>query len=102
MAFSKSFPKTTDKSVYPKWIEVFLTDEEEQEQEEVSRKENIKLMKECVDDAKKIFQEKKLKDYQTDVIRLAVALFEKRASHSVFWKESKAKEKFDKEHAPKK
>ena len=52
-------------------------------------------MKECVSDAKKIFSEQKLKDYQTDVIRIAVALFEKRASHTVYWKESKAKDKFD-------
>ena len=28
-------------------------------------------------------------------MRIAVALFEKRASHVIFWKESKAKEKFD-------
>ena len=95
MAFSKSFPKTTDKSVYPKWEEVFLTEKEEKEQDELSRKDNIKLMKECIDDAKAIFSDKKLKDYQTDIIKMAVALFEKRASHSVFWKESKAKEKFD-------
>ena len=98
MPFSKTFPKTTDKSVYPKWIEVFLSEAEEKEQEDLCRKENIILMKECIDDAKKIFEEKKLKDYQTDIIRLAVALFEKRASHSVYWKESKAKEKFDKEN----
>ena len=31
-----------------------------------------------------------------NVTRLAIALFEKRASHIVFLKESKAKEKFDK------
>ncbi|MBW2991004.1 hypothetical protein KY348_04845 [Candidatus Woesearchaeota archaeon] len=102
MPFSKTFPKTTDKSVYPKWIEVFLSEAEEKEQEELCRKENIKLMQECIDDAKKIFSEKKLKDYQTDIIRLAVALFEKRASHSVYWKESKAKEKFDKEYTQQK
>ncbi|MBU1198706.1 MAG: hypothetical protein KKF46_02705 [Nanoarchaeota archaeon] len=95
MPFSKSFPKTSDKSVYPKWEEVFLTQAEEKEQDALCRKENMKLMQECISDAKKIFSEQKLKDYQTDVIRLAVALFEKRASHSVYWKESKAKEKFD-------
>ena len=98
MTFSKSFAKTSEKSVYPKWIEVFLTQEEEQGEEKNCREENIKLMKECVDDARKIFSDKKLKDYQTDVIRLSVALFEKRASHVIYWKESKAKEKFDKEN----
>ena len=95
MAFSKSFAKTTDKSVYPKWIEVFLTEDEEREEERKCRQENIRLMKECLEDAKKIFSESKLKDYQTNVISIAVALFEKRASHVVYWKESKAKEKFD-------
>jgi hypothetical protein len=54
-------------------------------------------MKECVDDAKGIMQDKVLKDFQSDLISLARALFEKRASHSVYWKESKCKEKFDKE-----
>ena len=44
---------------------------------------------------KKIMQEKSLKSYQTDLIHIAISLFEKRASHSIYWKESKAKEKFD-------
>ena len=96
MPFSKSFPKTTNKSVYPKWVEIGLTEQEEKEQEKISRQENSQLLKECLDDAKKIVQEKKLAPYQSDIVGLAIALFEKRASHSIFWKESKAKEKFDK------
>jgi len=96
MTFSKTFPKTTDKSVYPKWIEVFLTESEEEEQETLCRRENIRLMKECIEDAKSIVKEKNLKDFQTNMISIAIALFEKRASHVVYWKESKAKEKFDK------
>ena len=95
MAFSKSFPKQSKTSTYPQWEEITLTDEEEKEQEEESRAENIKLFKECVDDAKKIMQEKGLKDYQTDLIHIAISLFEKRASHEIYWKENKAKEKFD-------
>ena len=59
LAFSKTFPKTTDKSVYPKWIEVYLTDLEEREEELNARKKNIEIMKECVDDAKKIIDDKK-------------------------------------------
>ena len=96
MAFSKSFPKTVEGSSYPQWEEVFLTEEEEREEERKCREENIKIMKECVDDAKKIIQEKNMKEYQTDVVTMAISLFEKRASHSVYWKESKAKGKFDK------
>lgn len=95
MAFSKSFPKTVGDSTYPKWEEIFLTSEEESEEEKKCKEENVVLMKNCIDDAKKIFSEKNLKDFQSDVIKISVALFEKRASHSVFWKESKAKEKFD-------
>ncbi|MBU1030426.1 MAG: hypothetical protein KKB65_04295 [Nanoarchaeota archaeon] len=95
MAFSKSFPKTTEKSVYPRWEEIYLSEEEEKKIEVLCRDENINLMKECVRDAKKIFSEESLKDFQSDVISTAIALFEKRASHEIFWKESKAKEKFD-------
>jgi len=95
MTFSKSFPKTVKGTVYPQWEEVFLTEEEEKEVEKQAKEENITLMKECLDDAKKIFEEKELKDFQTDLVRVAIALFEKRSSHVVYWKESKCKEKFD-------
>jgi len=96
MVFSKSFPRTTDKSNYPTWEEIFLTTEEETKQEKNCRDKNIILMKECIEDAKNLFSEKNLKDFQSDVIKTAISLFEKRASHEVFWKESKAKDKFDK------
>lgn len=95
MAFSKAFPRTTDKSVYPKWRDIYLTEDEERQVSEQARKENIKIMKSCLDDAREIFRDKDLKPYQTDIVHTAIALFEKRASHEVFWKEEKAKEKFD-------
>lgn len=95
MPYSKSFPKNSKKSVYPSWEEVFLTPAEEKIEEFKARTENIELVKECIEDAKKIFAEKNLKPFQTDMIRLAIALFEKRASHSVYYKERRAKEKFD-------
>ena len=94
MPFSKAFPKRSDKAVYPRWEDVELTDAEERLVDEKARFENIGLMKECIDDSMKLFDEKSLKKYQTDMIRLAIALFEKRASHSVYHKERKAKEKF--------
>ena len=96
MPFSKSFPKTSKTSAYPQWEEISLTEEEEKETEQESRAENINLFKECIEDAKSIMKDRGLKDYQTDLINIAIALFEKRASHIVYWKESKAKEKFDK------
>ena len=96
MAFQKSFPRTTDKTVYPKWEEITLDDKEELKADEEARHANNKLFEECIEDAKKIFLSKKLKDYQTDIVNVAIALFEKRASHAVYWKENAAKEKFDK------
>jgi len=96
MAFSKNFPRTVKVTTYPIWEEIFLTDEEESKEEKKARQENINLMKECIDDTKSIFKNKDLKQYQSDLINIAIALFEKRASHTVYWKESKAKEKFDK------
>ena len=95
MTFSKSFPKQSKTSTYPQWEEVTLTEEEEKAEEQKSRTENIALMKECIEDAKSILKEKEFKDCQRDITNIAIALFEKRASHTIYWKESKAKEKFD-------
>ena len=64
--------------------------------DDAAKKENIKLIKQCIDEAKEIIKERGLKLYQTDIINIALALFEKKASHSVYWKEEKTKEKFDK------
>ncbi len=96
MSFSKSFPRTLKGSNYPTWEEVYLSDEEEKEAEETAKKENIILMKECIDEAKKIISEKNFKEYQTDVVNLAISLFDKTASHQVYHKEKMIKEKFDK------
>ena len=95
MAFSKSFPRTIDGSAYPKWEEVFLSDEEEIDIEDKSRRENIEIMKECIDDAKALIEEKGFKGFKEDILKAAIPLFEKRASHSVYLKERKCKEKFD-------
>lgn len=95
MPFSKTFPRTVKGSAYPKWEEVTISEQEEALEEQKCRIENTNLMKECIEDAKRIFAEQDLKHYQSDLIKIAIALFEKRASHSVYWKERKAKEKFD-------
>ena len=94
MGFSKKFPREKEGSNYPVWEEIFLDEIEDKSADQECRKENKELMKECINDAREI--SKDLKDYQSDIIHLAIALFEKRASHSIYWKESKAKEKFDK------
>lgn len=96
MAFSKKFPRKKEGSNYPEWEEIELSGEEESEADEKARQDSIRLMKECIEDAKGIVAEKGYKEYQSDIVHMAISLFEKRASHSVYWKESKAKEKFDK------
>lgn len=98
MTFSKSFAKEVPGSRFPQWVEVSLTDAEENRIEALAREQHIKLMKDCLADAKQIFTDEQLKDYQTNLVRLAVALFEKRSSHVVWHKELAAKKKFDKEH----
>jgi hypothetical protein len=95
MPFSKSFPRTIKGSNYPRWEEVSISDEEERKEEQKCRIDNISLMKECFEDAKMIFAEKDLKRYQTDLVNIAIALFEKRASYAIHYKEKKAKERFD-------
>ena len=95
MSFSKSFPKKTEGSNYPSWEEVFLDAEEEENIEKAAEKENIELMKHYLDEAKKILSEKDLKNYQSDIVQIAVSLFNKKASHVVYWKERACKEKFD-------
>ena len=95
MAYSKNFPRTVEGSNYPRWEEIYLTQEEEEQEEEKSRQDNLKIMKECCEDARRIMEAKGLKDYQTDLINMALALFRKRASYAIHYKEQKAKEKFD-------
>tara|TARA_Y100000310_G_C20596336_1_gene770700 strand:- start:182 stop:481 length:300 start_codon:yes stop_codon:yes gene_type:complete len=95
MPFSKTFPKTVPGSNYPVWEEVFLTEEEEREAESSCKRENFRILDQCLDEAKALAIKHGL-NTDANRVRLAIALFEKRASHEVFWKENKAKQKFDK------
>ncbi|MBI4983700.1 hypothetical protein HZC32_03590 [Candidatus Woesearchaeota archaeon] len=94
MAFSKTFPKTVPGTSYPQWEEVYLTPEEEKLVEELCSKENGLILSECLQEAKALAIKQGVNSDE-NVVKLAIALFEKRASHVVFWKEIKAKEKFD-------
>ena len=95
MVFVKSFPKTIEGSTYPKWVEVKLSDEEEREIERKGTQVHFAMMKQCIDDANKIISEKGLKPEQREVVDIAVALFEKRASHTAYMKAERCREKFD-------
>ncbi len=92
MVFSKNFPKQIKNNTV--WKEIFLTGREESEIEETAKKENNVMMKECIYDAEIIAADLNLKRFQSNVIDIAISLFEKRASHVVFWKENRCKEKF--------
>ncbi len=94
MAFSKTFPKTVQGTNYPIWEEVYLTNEEEKAIEDLCKKENFRILDECVQDAKMLAIKNGMNE-DSNVVILAKCLFEKRASHEIFWKESKTKEKFD-------
>ena len=95
MGFSKSYAKSSDKSVYPKWVEIKLNFEEEKEAINICREKNLEIMNECINDARIIAKENKLFESQQGIIKIATSLFDKRASHEVFFKEQKTKEKFD-------
>jgi hypothetical protein len=95
MAYSKRFPRSVKGSPYAQWEEITISDDEEKQIDEKARADNIRIFSECIDDAKRIVDEKGLKGYETTITAIAVALFEKRASHSIYWKEKATKEKFD-------
>ena len=94
MAFSKTFPKTIPGSAYPQWEEVYLTEEEEKQAEVACQKANFRLLDACLLEAKALAIKHAI-NTEENVVHLGVALFEKKGSHEIFWKESKAKEKFD-------
>lgn len=97
MGFKKSFRQTSDKSAYPKWVEVELSDEEEKDAATTARQKNVKIMMQSVEDARLVADEKDLGD--DTVVPVAKSLFDKRASHTVFHKERKAREKFDEQQS---
>jgi hypothetical protein len=91
---TKSFPK--DESNRTTWQEVMLTPAEERGEEERARTENLSLLKQCLEDAAGIMKAKSLQPYQSDLVLMAVTLFGKRASHAVYWKDEKCRDKFEK------
>lgn len=94
MVFNKTFPRQVPGSNYPVWEEIKLTEDEERRVEEACQQANYQLMDVSLQEARSLAIKHGM-NTEDNVARLAVALFEKRASHVVFWKENKAKEKFD-------
>ncbi|RME31977.1 hypothetical protein D6789_00975 [Candidatus Woesearchaeota archaeon] len=97
MAFSRRFPRDVKGSNYPVWEEVYLSDEEEEQIDKEQRDANLQLFRESIADARKLLAvESQGPVSERDVLRVAATLFDKRASHLVYWKEQRTKEKFDK------
>jgi hypothetical protein len=94
MPFNKTFPKQVSGSNYPVWEEITHTEEEEQQAEDECRKQNVRVLDQCIEEAKGLAIKHGM-NTEENRVKLAIALFEKRASHEVFWKENKAKDKFD-------
>ena len=94
MTFSKTFPKTVPGTNYPIWEEIFLTEEEEKQVEEDCRKSNFQMMDMSLQEAKMLAIKHGMNE-DNNIVQIARSLFEKKASHVIFWKESKAKDKFD-------
>jgi hypothetical protein len=94
MVFSKTFPREIPGSNFPKWEEIFLSAQEEREREQVSRQENLFLIRQCIADARNVLKDAGMMDMQSHVLSIALGLFKKRAQHSVYYKEDKCKEKF--------
>ena len=94
----KTFPRTVDGHSYPVWEEIILSDKEELISEQQAKRENLKLMKRCLDDAKKLLEDMGFREYQSDILGIALTMFRKQASHVVYWKDSRCKEKFDRRY----
>lgn len=98
MTYSKRFPKDTPASVHPQWIEISLSDDEEREVKKQARSKHASQLAQCLVDAKKVAKLSEVHADPSEIVNLARSLFDKQASHTVFYKERRAKEKFDSLH----
>ncbi len=94
MVFFKSFARQDGK--FTVWEDVTLSLTEEKEVENEAILENVKIMSKCINNAKRLFEREKMDMKQSDIVNVARALFDKRASHTVYAKERLCREKFEK------
>lgn len=92
MVYSARFPKNVGEKTI--WEEIRLQSHEEKDVETQARIENYKILRESIADAKNISEKDGLIEEQS-IVKIAIALFDKRASHQVYHKENRAKDKFD-------
>jgi len=79
------------------WKEITLNDEEEREVELLARAYNVELLRQFLEIAEEITRDEGLKE--DDRVRIALTLFEKEASHAVYWKERACRMKLQEKKA---
>ncbi len=98
MAYVKAFNKG-----FNQWVDMSLTQEEEEECRAEAIKEHQKDMFESIKEAKQLIKE----SFQhgdvgiLNVLNTAITLFDKRASHLQYHREAMARKKFEEMIAPK-
>ncbi|MBI4738029.1 hypothetical protein HY772_00415 [Candidatus Woesearchaeota archaeon] len=95
MSFVKTYPREIPGSNNPRWEEIVLEPQEEREEEQRARLENIYLLRQCIADARNVMIDEDLGNYHSHVIGLGIALFKKRASHAIYYKENRCRKKFE-------
>jgi hypothetical protein len=95
MSFVKTYPREMPGTNQTRWEEIVLDPQEEKEEEQRARLENIYLLRQCIADARNVMIDEDLGNYNSQVINLAVSMFQKRASHAVFYKEKRCRLKFE-------
>lgn len=94
MAFVKSYNDNGH------WIDISLTDSEEADAIEQAEREHRDIMGQCINEAKGMGIKNKLEG-ASDITKIAIALFDKRARHTQFIREDFARTNFEKHHKAK-
>jgi len=95
MTFKKSFPHQKAEGAFTNWVEIALSNDDEKKAQDKARDEQVATYNQCLDDAREILLKNGMKAFDPNMIAVANALFEKRASHTVYYKEEAARDKFD-------
>jgi hypothetical protein len=95
VVYSRSYPRQ-DESGAPRWVEIFLSAQEEREREQIARQENLYLVRQCLSDARNVIKSEQLMDMQSHVLSIALALFKTRAQHASEYKDELCRQKFEK------
>jgi len=77
------------------WVDVSLTEAEEEQAFSNASNEHIDLMHKCINTAKNILIDNKMHNNDSEVLLLAKMLFSKQAKHEQFYREDLARKLFE-------